>query len=319
MQRGYAPADEGGRRRSSPSAPWRAAHDWTPSGGRSQGSLADALAFSKNNATARLTQEVGPHRVALVAQRMGIVSPLDVVPSIGLGTSETTLLEMVGAYGTIANDGLHRRPLFISRIETAQGRVLEVAASEGPQALTRRDARTLLDMLRGVVDRGTGRDLRALGATGDLAGKTGTTQRHADGWFIGLRPGLAVGAWVGFNDRRVHYRSMQTGSGSKTALPIVAAFLKRAQGRLPNGLTLPRPPGYGDALLDPDDGAPDTLDVDALLYDAAVADPARDLYDDGDFDAPRAEPERALAETPDLRPLPNDRPEPEPPPGRIGW
>ena len=316
LQRGYAPGDEvsGGQ--------FSVQTDngtWAPAGGRSEGTLADALAYSKNNAAARLTQEVGPHRVALVAQRMGVTSTLDVVPSIGLGTSETTLLEMVGAYGTIANDGLHRRPTLVSRIETAEGRVLEVASPSGFQSLTRRDARTLFDMMRGVVDRGTGRDLRALGATGDLAGKTGTTQNHADGWFIGMRPGLVAGAWVGFNDRRVHYRSMQTGSGSKTALPIVAAFLRRVQDRLPDGLTLPRPPGYGEALLAEESQAPDTLDVDALLQDAAVADPARDLYDDGGFDAPVPEAEPAPAETPNLRPLPTEEREAEPPAGRIGW
>ena len=316
LQRGYAPEDEvaGGQ--------FAVQTDngvWAPAGGRAEGTLAEALAYSKNNAAARLTEEVGPHRVALVAQRMGVTSPLDVVPSIGLGTSETTLLEMVGAYGTIANDGLHRRPTFVSRIETAEGRVLETASPGGFQSLTRRDARTLFDMMRGVIDRGTGRDLRALGARGDLAGKTGTTQNHADGWFIGMRPGLVVGAWVGFNDRRVHYRSMDTGSGSKTALPIVAAFLTRVQDRLPDGLTLPRPPGYGEALLAREEQVQDTLDVDALLQDAAVADPARDLYDDGDFGAPVPPPERVPTETPDLRPLPTETRAAEPPPGRIGW
>ena len=316
LQRGYAPTDEvaGGAF----TATVEGGGTWTPSGGRSEGTLAEALAYSKNSAAARLTEEVGPHRVALVAKRMGVVSPLDVVPSIGLGTSETTLLEMVGAYGTIANDGVHRTPTLISRIETADGRVLESVSAPRAQALTRRDARTLFDMMRGVVDRGTARDLRALGATGDLAGKTGTTQKHADGWFIGMRPGLVAGAWVGFNDRRVTYRSMETGSGSKTALPIVAAFFRRVQDALPDGLALPRPPGYGEAMLVREE-APDTLAIDDLLQDAAVADPARDLYEGVDFDTPPPEPERPATETPDLRPLPGAEPEPQAPPGRIGW
>ena len=165
---------------------------------------------------------------------MGVTTELDVVPSIGLGTSPVTLLEMVSAYATIANDGLQRAPRLVTRIETASGTVLETFGGGGNQALTRRDARQLLDMLRGVVDRGTGRDLRTMGATGDLAGKTGTTQRYADGWFVAMRPGLAVGAWVGFNDQRVTWRSKQTGEGSKTSLPVVGDFLVRVQDGLPD-------------------------------------------------------------------------------------
>ncbi|MDT0631295.1 transglycosylase domain-containing protein [Rubrivirga litoralis] len=239
LQRGYAPDDEieGG----AATVELDDGTEWTPTGGVSAGTLEDALAYSKNAATARLTQEVGPHRVALVAQQMGVESPLDVVPSIGLGTSPVTLLEMVSAYGTAANEGLRRAPLLITRVETASGQVLDTFGGTGAQVLTRRDARNLVQMLRAAVDRGTGRDLRRLGATGDLAGKTGTTQRYADGWFIALRPGLAVGAWVGFNDPRVTFRSKATGEGSKTALPVVAGFLSRVQDRLPPA-TLPAPP-----------------------------------------------------------------------------
>ncbi len=139
LQRGYAPDDEieGG----AAAVRLDDGTTWRPSGGSSGGTLRDALAFSKNAVAVRLTQEVGPHRVALVAQRMGITSPLDVVPSIGLGTSPVTLLEMVGAYGAIANDGLVRTPRLVTRIETASGQTLATFAPEGPQALTRRDAR----------------------------------------------------------------------------------------------------------------------------------------------------------------------------------
>ena len=254
LQRGYAPDDE--VEAGAASVTLDDGTVWSPSGGSSGGTLADALAFSKNAVAARLTQEVGPGRVALVAERMGVTSPLDVVPSIGLGTSPTTLLEMVGAYGTIANDGLARTPRLVTRIETAGGHVLETFAPTGSQALTRRDARHLVGMMRGVIDRGTGRDLRALGAEGDLAGKTGTTQQYADGWFIAMRPGIVVGAWVGFNDQRVTFRSMQTGAGSATALPVVAAFLRRVQGTLPD-VRFPGPDLFEDPYADepPDDDA----------------------------------------------------------------
>ena len=243
LQRGYAPGDEveGG----AVAIRLGDGTTWRPQGGSSSGTLADALAFSKNAVAVRLTQEVGAHRVALVAQRMGITAPLDIVPSLGLGTSPVTLVEMVGAYGAIANDGLVRTPRLVARIETASGQTLETFGGSGPQALTRRDARQLLDMMRGTIDRGTGKDLRGMGATGDLAGKTGTTQRYADGWFIAMRPGIVVGAWVGFNDQRVAFRSMATGAGSATALPVVGAFLRRIQGSLPD-VSFPGPDVYDD-------------------------------------------------------------------------
>ena len=309
LQRGYSPDDE--VESGSVTYDMGGGKTWTPSGGTSPGTLADALAFSKNTVTARLTNEVGPHRVALVAQRMGVTSELDVVPSIGLGTSPVTLLEMVSAYGTIANDGLRRAPQLVTRVETASGTVLESFGGRGGQALTRRDARQLLDMLRGVVDRGTGRDLRTLGAEGDLAGKTGTSQDYADGWFIALRPGLAVGSWVGFNDQRVTFRSKQTGEGSRTALPVVASFLARVQDRLPAG-SLPPPPDVFEGFAWDDDGD------STLVEDADVVDPAGDYewaYGEDPYEpAPTAAPdvERPDAERPALRQ----------PPGatrRIGW
>lgn len=310
LQRGYGPDDDvdGG----SAAVELDDGTTWRPSGGSSEGTLADALAFSKNAVTARLTQEVGPHRVALVAQRMGVTTDLDVVPSIGLGTSPVTLLEMVSAYGTIANDGLRRVPRLVTRIETASGTVLETFGGQGEQALTRRDARQLLDMMRGVIDRGTGRDLRTMGATGDLAGKTGTTQNYADGWFIAMRPGLAVGAWVGFNDQRVTWRSKQTGEGSKTALPVVADFLVRVQDRLPD-TSFPPPPGrYADLDWDADGDstlvdAPDVSDVTDEDYEFSYGE---DPYTPAPIDLP--EVDRPEAERPALR---------EPPSGsrRIGW
>ncbi|HEX9953141.1 MAG TPA: transglycosylase domain-containing protein [Rubricoccaceae bacterium] len=308
LQRGYAPDDviEGG------AAEVRLGDGttWRPEGGSSGGTLADALAFSKNAVAVRLTQEVGAHRVALVAQRMGITSPLDIVPSLGLGTSPVTLLEMVGAYGAIANDGLVRAPRLVTQIETAGGHVLERFAGEGPQALTRRDARLLLDMMRGTIDRGTGKDLRGMGVTGDLAGKTGTTQRYADGWFIAMRPGIVVGAWVGFNDQRVAFRSMATGAGGATALPVVGAFLRRVQGSLPD-VRFPGPDVYDDPYAD--EAPEDAPDGPELAGDAAPewTPPEDDWTPPEPVETPVEKPE---PDTPRLRSDigPSDR---RPPPG----
>ena len=302
LQRGYGPDDEieGGE----VSLVLGDGTVWTPTGGTSPGTLSDALAYSKNAVTARLTYEVGPHRVALVARRMGVTSPVEPVASIGLGTSPVTLLEMVSAYGTIANDGLRRRPRVLTRVETAAGTVLETFGGQGAQALTRRDARYLLDMMRGVIDRGTGRDLRAMGVTGDLAGKTGTTQDYADGWFIAMRPGLAVGAWVGFNDQRVRFQSKQTGEGSRTALPVVGAFLRRAQGQLPD-VGFPPPPQRFQALEFDADGdsllyqEPDVADVTDEDYEWSYGE---DPYRPAPIDPPDVE--RPAADRPPLRERP---------------
>ncbi|WP_412070218.1 transglycosylase domain-containing protein [Rubrivirga sp. IMCC43871] len=310
LQRGYGPDDE--IESGAAEVELDDGTTWRPAGGSSAGTLADALAYSKNSVTARLTQEIGPHRVALVAQRMGVNSDLDVVPSIGLGTSPVTLLDMVSAYATIANDGLRRRPRLITRVETASGTVLDEFGGAGQQALTRRDARNLLDMMRGVIDRGTGRALREMGVTGDLAGKTGTTQRYADGWFIAMRPGLAVGAWVGFNDQRVTFRSKATGEGSRSALPVVADFLVRVQDRLPD-VAFPPPPGRYDALDFDADGdstlvdEPEVADFDADEYENVFGE---DPYEPAPIDLP--EVERPAEDRPALR-------EPPPGPRRIGW
>ena len=210
--------------------------------------LADALAYSKNTITARLITEVGPGRVADFAHRMGIESPLQAVPSLGLGTSDVTLLEMAGAYATFADGGRRHRPHFISRIEDASGRLLEAFEREPPTPVLRPDlAYTLIDMMRGVVQRGTGQRIRQY-ARGDLAGKTGTTQNGADGWFMLVHPDLVMGAWVGFDTPLITFRSAFYGQGAHTALPIVGRFLRMAQevapDRVPPDATFQPPPGY---------------------------------------------------------------------------
>ena len=307
LQRGYAPGDEmvGG----AATFDLGGGQTWTPTGGTSSGTLADGLAYSKNALTARLTNEIGPHRVALVARRMGVTSDVKAVPSVGLGTSPVTLLEMVSAYGTIANDGLRRVPRLISRIETASGTVLATFGGEGGQALTTRDARNLLDMMRGVIDRGTGTGLRQMGVTGDLAGKTGTSQRYADGWFIAMRPGLVAGAWVGFNDQRLTFRSKQTGEGSKSALPVVGDFLLRVQDRLPN-VSFPPPPSTFEGFVFDADGdsalveEPDLADFDPDDYEWSYGE---DPYDPAPIEPPDVQ--RPVEDRPPLR---SDAPPPAP-------
>lgn len=194
--------------------------------------LRRALALSRNRITAQVIERVGPNKVARLARAMGVrESPLDEVPSLALGTSPVTLKEMVAAYSTIANDGIYRAPQMVTQIDDANGHVL---AEVAPQARAERaiDAdvdRLLVDVMRDVVAYGTGSAIRSrFGIRADVAGKTGTTQDNADGWFILMHPQLVAGAWVGFDDGRVTLRSDYWGQGAHTALPIVGDFFQRA-------------------------------------------------------------------------------------------
>ncbi|MGE5493439.1 MAG: penicillin-binding protein 1A [Actinomycetota bacterium] len=192
--------------------------------------LEDGLVYSKNTITAQVMELVGPKRVAHLAKVSGVRdSPLDVVPSLALGTSPVSLLEMVSAYGTIASLGQYTRPAWVTRVTDRHGRVLAEFHPEAERAFSRDTAVELIDMMRGVVDRGTGRGLRQLFAIdADVAGKTGTTQNNTDGWFILMHPELVAGAWVGFNDPRVRMRSDYWGQGAHNALYVVGDFYRQA-------------------------------------------------------------------------------------------
>ncbi|MFS8978832.1 transglycosylase domain-containing protein [Cupriavidus necator] len=208
---------------------WRPADEGRPTG-RAM-TLRDGLVYSRNTITAQLMQQVGPDRVARLARQMGVrESQLDVVPSLALGTSPVTLKEMVAAYGTIANAGDYIAPTMVTRIEDRNGNVLQTfRQARAEHALPAAATQTLLDVMRDVIDRGTGASIRSrFGIRADVAGKTGTTQDNADGWFILMHPELVAGAWVGFNDSRVTLRSDYWGQGAHSALPMVGDFYQRA-------------------------------------------------------------------------------------------
>ncbi|RYF43765.1 MAG: penicillin-binding protein [Comamonadaceae bacterium] len=209
-------------------AVWRPTDAGEPSGAPM--TLRDGLAYSKNIITAQLVQRIGPAPVATLARALGVrQSKLDEVPSLALGTSPVTLKEMVVAYSTIANEGGYIEPVMVTRIEDRHGRVLEDFRPAAAQAaMSSAGAQTLLDVLRGAIDRGTGAGIRSRwGIQADVAGKTGTTQDNTDGWFILMHPQLVAGAWVGFNDNRV---TMQDGwgQGARSALPMVGEFFQMA-------------------------------------------------------------------------------------------
>jgi len=223
---------------------WRPS-DESPPSGRPM-SLRDGLAYSKNTITAQLVQKVGPDKVARLARALGVrQSKLEEVPSIALGTSLVSLKEMVNAYASIAHQGRYLEPVLVTRIEDRQGHVIEDITPTKPEnALPERVAYTLIDTLRGVVDRGTGTDIRnRWGIRADVAGKTGTTQDNTDGWFILMQPQLVAGAWVGFNDSRITLRSDYWGQGARSALPIVGDVMSKAlRARLIDGKARFEPP-----------------------------------------------------------------------------
>jgi len=190
--------------------------------------LRDGLTFSKNTITAQVMQEVGVGRTVSLAKALGVDrSPLDAVPSLALGTSPVTLLEMVNAYASIARSGLHHEPVFVRRITDRNGRVLASFGGASRQAMSPDSAVELIDMMRGVVVRGTGTMVRSrFGITADVAGKTGTTQNNTDGWFVLMHPQLVAGAWVGFNDARVTMRSSYWGQGGHNAVLLVGDFFQ---------------------------------------------------------------------------------------------
>ncbi len=216
--------------------------------------LEDALAQSRNTVTAQLIEEVGARRVAQFAQRAGVRdSPLEAVPSLALGTSPVSLLEMASAYATIAAQGERRAPRLVARITDRAGRVLaDFASVEGERAFDPAIAVELTEMLRAAVDRGTARGIRDVhGITADVAGKTGTTQNNTDGWFVLMHPELVAGAWVGFNDARVTLRSDHWGQGAYNALHVVGDFMRGAlvAGAIDAGAELPRREGAFTAAL----------------------------------------------------------------------
>ncbi|WP_461147422.1 penicillin-binding protein 1A [Spirosoma pulveris] len=194
--------------------------------------LRRAMARSVNSITAQLTDRVTPERVAQYAHRMGIKSRLEAVPSIGLGSSDVSLYELVGAYCTFVNDGESTEPIIVQRIEDRDGNVIETFTSQHKRAISPETAFLMRYMLQGGLQEpgGTSQNLWSFDLFknhNEMGGKTGTTSNNSDGWFVGVSNNLVVGAWVGGDDRSIHFRSTDLGEGAKTALPLVGSFLEK--------------------------------------------------------------------------------------------
>ena len=204
--------------------------------------MREGLAMSRNVVTTKILEDIGPRTAVRQAKRMGITSRIRAVKSLGMGTSEVKLIDLVAAYGTFPNGGIRVEPVAILKIADKDGNVIESRVHGREQeALSAEAAAVATSLLRSVMDmykqtpkgvwRGTGTGARSYyGFRRPAAGKTGTTQNFADAWFVGFTPQIVAGVWIGFDDYRVSLGSRM--SGAVVALPVWAKFMKKAHEKL---------------------------------------------------------------------------------------
>lgn len=237
--------------------------------GSAQGTVANGLAFSSNPTTVAVMAKMGPFdmknktggpfQINNLLMKLGIkLRQEDIVPPMCLGSMDLSLFELVSAQCVFPNNGVYVKASAIERIEDRNGRIIYAASGDQSQALNSSTAFEIIKMMKGVVDKGTGRGLRGgrYGKIPPTAGKTGTTQNNSDGWFIGITPSLVTGIWVGAEDRSVRFKSTGIGQGARVALPIYGLYMQRV---------------YKDARLSfPTLDFDEPEDYSADIYDAPV-------------------------------------------------
>lgn len=214
---------------------------WTPRSTDGENSIGKTVTLkwgltnSSNNISAYLMKQFGPHAMANMMRKMGIQSHIDEVPALCVGPADLSLFEMVAAYNTFPSKGVYVSPLFVTRIEDRQGNVLGEFTSRKKEAISEQTAYLMANLMEGVVQGGTAVRLRyRYNLMGEIAGKTGTTNDNADGWFIGYTPTLTAGVWTGAEDRQVHFQSIALGQGAHMSLPTWGLFMQKvlADGKL---------------------------------------------------------------------------------------
>ncbi len=207
--------------------------NWTvdnPGGYGGYYSMQGALTYSINTIAVEVLMQTGILPVINLAKEMGIKSELPAVPSLALGSADISLFDMTTAYCAFANNGSVPEAKFLLQVIDRNGNALIDQSNKelSRRAITSSTAETITHFLQSVVDSGTASSLRnQFGFTFDIAGKTGTTQNHTDGWFIGYTPDLVCGAWVGADNPQTRFRSLSLGQGSKMALPIWGYFMQK--------------------------------------------------------------------------------------------
>ncbi len=206
--------------------------NWMPknSDGKYDGivTLRKGLQESINTITAWVMKEVGIEPVVDMAQKMGITSKLEPVPSLCLGVADVSVYEMVAAYNTFNNKGTYVEPVLVTRITDKNGNLIQEFVPKTVDVLNEQKAYVMVDMLKSVTNGGSGSRLRyRYNLRMPMGGKTGTTQNNSDGWYMGIIPQLTGGVWVGAEDRAVHFTSMNEGQGASMALPIWGYFLQK--------------------------------------------------------------------------------------------
>jgi penicillin-binding protein 1A len=197
--------------------------------------MSEALALSRNCATAYIMKQLGNggnggiKRFTDFLRSCDIKSKIEPYPSIALGSSETSLYEMMQAYSMFPGRGFNVKPMYITRIEDKNGNVLQTNIPQRKEVISDVTAYSIISMMQGVMQYGTGRRIWSYdGIDGEIAGKTGTTNDNSDAWFIGYTPQLLCGVWTGCDDRFIRFNSTAVGQGSSLALPIWAYFYGKA-------------------------------------------------------------------------------------------
>ena len=186
------------------------------------------LQMSDNWVTAYLMKGLNAYAFARLLLSYGLKTPADAVVALCLGPCIASVSEMVSGYSVFANHGIRIEPSYVTRIEDKDGNILDTFFSQMSEIISEDTHYKMLNMLQAVIDAGTGARMRRdYGLTVAMGGKTGTTQNHSDGWFMGFTPSLVTGAWVGGEDRDIHFDNMTEGQGAAMALPIVGRFLKK--------------------------------------------------------------------------------------------
>ncbi|MGN0002686.1 MAG: transglycosylase domain-containing protein [Sphingobacterium composti] len=214
--------------------------DWSIS--YSDMTMRHAMARSLNTITAQVTQAVGPNKVVEAAHKCGIDSKLQAVPSVGLGPNDVSVYEMVKAYSTFMNAGKTTEPILVSKIVDQEGNVIASFQTEHKQVISPENAWLMTYMLRGTLEepRGTSQALwewDLFKENNEIGGKTGTSSDYVDAWYMGVTKDLVAGVWVGCDEQSIHFKNSATGEGSKTALPIYAAFMEELYKRPELGVT----------------------------------------------------------------------------------